>query len=803
MLVKNTTPFFHGMKVTSRHPPQPEVALIVRGTFRIVPNGVVEALTDLEQGLLTGETFADNDAERLGQCTYPGDLADFKLNAEVLLKGACHGSLGKMVTSSPVHFAVGDWDKDLIVRGPRKFTVGGDVTDPAPFESIPLDYAHAFGGPSHAHNPVGLGFNSDVLPNVELPSHQLTRRGQDCVPGSFDAISSNWPARKSKLGRNYGAAYLKARAPFYADDFDWTHFQSAPADQQLSGYLRGDELVRMHNVHPEYSTLTTTLPSRRIRAFLKDESGTVREIKMVLDTLFAEPGELTIKLTWRGLTTVGEVDLRDVKTIYIAEEALAETPMPAAHYVDRLEAYEKDPTGVLAALPPGMAELWERREKKRRGESLAETPKAAGDDPLTHEIKRQFGGLLQADQLGELAVAMKQIDALPAEGKPELEKLAGEARAANDAAIPPMKHRKPGRLPDPELRPKMRAVVEEAARLREQEKQLGRPIEGIDKLEAVPRDPAWKKIDPSYEPPQALSTEPVGPGADLRERDLSNLDLRGVNLSGANLERANLANTDLTGANLSNTKLARSILFRVKLEGANLRGADLTLANAANVHAKNADFTEAYLTETFFEQADLSGATLDHVRAEYAIFESARLVGARAKGANFTQADFSRANLADAEFVRVTADHALFAEAVGDRANFEDAELSQASFAESRFSSGRFVGIKAVKAFFMKATLDDADFGYADVREAHFTEVHAKGSRFYGANLRGARLYRADLSRAQFVRANLMSVDARKAILDRANLSQASLYEAVLTGIAGGGLDLTDAWLERVVRDPS
>ena len=35
MLVKNLTPFAFGTKVCSRRPPQPEMALIVRGRFQL------------------------------------------------------------------------------------------------------------------------------------------------------------------------------------------------------------------------------------------------------------------------------------------------------------------------------------------------------------------------------------------------------------------------------------------------------------------------------------------------------------------------------------------------------------------------------------------------------------------------------------------------------------------------------------------------------------------------------------------------------------------------------------------------
>ena len=59
-----------------------------------------------------------------------------------------------------------------------------------------------------------------------------------------------WPQRAPKVGKDYGARWRKERSPYYAEDFDWTYFNAAPADQRLPGYLRGDEPLVFQNLHP-------------------------------------------------------------------------------------------------------------------------------------------------------------------------------------------------------------------------------------------------------------------------------------------------------------------------------------------------------------------------------------------------------------------------------------------------------------------------------------------------------------------------------------------------------------------------
>ncbi len=802
MLVKNTTGLFHATRTTSRRPPQPEMVLVVRGAFTLVRDGVVTPIEGLDQGLISGETFAADDEDRTGACEYPGDLADFKVNAEVMLSGSCHP--GQLVSECPVRFSVGDWRKELVVYGDRQWQNGpfGTISEPKPFAIMPLDYAHAFGGSGFDANPVGKGYRGDALPNVELNSQRLTARGQERAPGSFAALSSNWAARKARTGKNYGAAWAKLRAPFYADDFDWTYFHAAPADQQWPGYLRGDEEVKFQYLHPKHRVFDTRLPGLRVRAFVKNKRGEIDEIAMALDTLLAQPDENRVVLTWRGLSPVRELDLSDVQTVLIASESLSERGLPRAHYEAEIEAFEKDPTGVLADMPNELSEAWDRREKERRGEAPAAPAADPTKDPVSNELKRALGPLMSEEKLNQTSQAMTKLASAPAAHRPDLAKIAAEVREENEKVVPPMRHAKPGRLPDPMLRPKMRNLMAQTAKLREQEQRTGRPLEGLDQVEAIPHHPQWRQLDPSYEPPGPLSTAAPGPGADLRERDFADANLAGVDLSGANLERANLARVDLRGANLRGAKLAHAILFRANLEGADLRGADLTLAHLGEVKGARADLRECYLEEAFLERANLESAKLDHARAQYAIFDEARLTGASLRGINLDHADLDRADLCDCDLRESSAVRALLSSINAERANFEGAELEQASFVEANLIGARFIGVVAKRSFFMRAKLDDADFSFADVREAHFTEASVKEGRFHGANLRGARFYRADLRAATMTFANLMSVDARFANLERANLSHASLYEAVLTGAHGKGLDLTDAFVARVVRDP-
>jgi len=805
MLVKNLTPFFHGTKLTSLHPPAPEMMLVVRGTFRLVPDGVVTAIEGLDQGFLSGDAYADEDSERIGGLLHASDFADFKLNAEVLLQGCCRPP--RAMTQCPVRFQVGDWKKDLVVLGERTWQAGllGDKpSEPAPFEIMPLGWTRAFGGPGFAANPVGRGLRQDLLPNVEAPDRLIGGRGDRPAPAGFGAINPAWPPRAGKLGKNYGRSYLATRAPYTSDDFDWTHFHAAPADQQLPGYLRGDEEVLLHNLVEGRGVLVTRLPALRVRAFLKDDQASFRELGMALDTLVVDTDAQTIRLSWRGVTPVREDDFADVRTMLIASEPLADGRRPPEEYRAALEAYERDPTGVLAALPAGMLEAWERYQADKRGEPIPAEPVPAGVDPVSALVAERMGKLAPEETLTVVGSAMA---ALPTEGgaleKVQLEAAVAKAREEGKNDPPFMRLLKPGSLPEAGVRQRMRLVQSEVERLRKIQDETGQKIEGLEALAAVPLNPDWKKLEPDYEPPGPLSTDPPGPGADLRERDFTEQDLHGVDLTGANLERAVLTRANLRGAKLRGAKLGRAVLYLTDLTDADLAGADLTLANAAYVRAEGADFSNATLSEAFFEGAKLARSKLDMAAAEYVVFEEADLTDASGLGARFDHSDFSKAKLGGAKLRGCSAVLCLFGACLAEKADLSGSLLTQASFIEADLRGARFVEAKAVKSFFMQAKLDGAELGLAVLVEAHLTEASAVGARFYGANLRQARLYRTNLTRAELVRANLMSADLRKANLTEAQLMHANLYDAKLLAVRGKNYDLTGANLKRAVLEPS
>ncbi len=788
MRIVNRTGLLFGPKVTSRHPPRPEVTLVVRGAFTLAPEAPL-ALAD-DQGSLRADVFQPDDDDRAGACLYPSDFADFKLNAEVMLEGTCHAPGKKRVTECPVRFSVGAWSKTLMVLGPRAWSdrrAGAVMSEPLGFEKLALGHAQAFGGPGFARNPVGKGFETDELPRVEHPLARIRSRADHPDPAAFGPVNPRWPQRAGKLGTRYGKEWREKRAPFYAEDFDWSYFSAAPPDQQLQGYLRGDEEISFHNLHPEATRFSTRLPGLRVRVFVKGTDGRVREPGMSIDTLFADLDAGLLYLTWRGVCEVGEIDLADVATILVAREALADPRAPADVYRAEIEAFEADPTGLGAAMPEGLLAWAEAREKREAGELPPEPPDLSLD-PVSRGLKSSLGPLLPADALNAVQRAMAGVAA--SGGGLGAPTVGGGAPPA-----PLFAPLKPGAMPPLHLGATMRSVLQRADQVKKDAAARGQTVDDLGGLDAMVNDPRLAQLDPSYKPPRLDDPPPEepGPGRSMEGADLSGRDLSGIDLSGANLQSAVLTRANLRGARLAGANLRYAVLYKADLTGADLTGADLTLAQVALARAAGAIFAGANLEQACFEKADLSGAVLERASGEYVQLMRANLTGAKARGASLVASSFEGAILTQADFTEALLSRCMFIEAHARGVRMTRATVVSTSFEKADLREASFALCKGEGSIWMHAKLDDADLQRAWMPRAFFIEATAARCVFVEANLREARFYRATLDGASFTRANLFGVDLRETRVAAATFAGANLYGAQLTGAAGKGCDFRGA----------
>ena len=706
----------------SRVPPHKLTAsCIVKGTYSLKAGDVAQLLR--EQPSLNADIHEDDNIEKM--LLVPGDFAHFKPACDVLLTGTCYARGGKAAPLERVSFGLGRWEKSLMVVGDRTWKpgmLGAKMSEPVPFVSMPLGYDRAFGGPGFTANPFGRGYvpvekdlvaGKHPLPNLENPSQQISAPSSRPAPASFGPIPAIWLAREGK-GGTYDKKWLKQNWPFFPDNFDWSFFNCAPADQQLKEFPKGDELLRMRQMHPTIANYEARLPAIRPRFFLREHLGAkieFREAILQLDTICVDMNKEQLTLVWRGVAPVASKRLRELKDVLVVSEPLGKPPMPAASY-ERLLKGEEPATSFGKA---GPRERPARKESEQFPKRVAKIMAAAQSASKNNKLSPRL-----IESLNFLAAALEPHakEKPPAKGTWTRERVL----AANQD----------------ELR---------GANLSELDLS-GLKLAGANLAGAVLTGAVLAKTDFS--------------GADLSSAILADANLGGANLSLAKLcnadlvhadvARANFAGADLTGADFSNAKGKGAHLTGAKAERARFAGADFERANFIAAGLGGADFSEARLLKADFMSADLESAAFEMADASGANFSDANAVKLKAgRGANFAGANFSGAKLTGATFHESRLEGADFHDAFLDRVLFDGANLAGANFAGASAAQARFdfTSLKGavcsnanmLKASFEGANLIDTDFRGANLFEAEFLDATGSSAKhFEGANLKRTKL---------------------------------------------------------------
>jgi hypothetical protein len=249
---------------------------------------------------------------------YEADLLGPKPRTDILVLGDAVAPQGRMARALDVVLQVGSVRKTLRVTGNRTWEanlVGGlRMSDPEPFERIPITYERAYGGWDtsasderdhrlEARNPVGTGFAVRVensrgasLPNVEDPERLIRTWSDRPAPAGFNVVDCAWSPRRELAG-TYDDKWRQQRFPMWAEDFNPRYHNCAPRDQQTPAFLRGGERVDVIHMSPG-GKLSFTLP-RIDLAFRTRFGGERIDHEGQLCTVLIEPNRGRLVMAWQ------------------------------------------------------------------------------------------------------------------------------------------------------------------------------------------------------------------------------------------------------------------------------------------------------------------------------------------------------------------------------------------------------------------------------------------------------------------------------------------------------------------------
>jgi len=774
------------------------LTLIAKGTFQLTPNEIASLCEPDDQFPAAGDEYVNGD-KNVG-LYYDADFAYFKPQADLLLVGACHTPGDNALPQCRVSFGVGKHVKSLLVLGDRQWAggiSGGRTTQPEPFTTLPLNYQYTALYNKYAEQQTKLDLRNIVkhqlpLPNVQPNSFSEKYTSSVCYePHGFAPIRRSWEQRTEKMG-SYGGNYLSDFWPWFPENFDWRYFNAAPEDQQLDGYLHGDEKLYFENLHPQHAQYHAHLPGLRVRCFLNEAEHHLkhyREIPMNLDTLWVDMENEKLVLVWRGVAQVNSEDYEEIQQAQLVMENLADAPQSVDSYRDK---------------------LLETIFKEDKVDTTIIQPSSSDDDDektlLKTILKPDKTPLPMGAALGDMDAAMQA----------QVNQALDQARKAiSDAG------QDPGMV-DQLMNAKDPATVlaslfaSMGMDLSQGEKVVQRSREDTAKMLqdhggdaeeylamfdepddiAVEDNPVLDKVILQQQVKQGVSFE----GQDFTGQDLSQLTLANADLKNAILTDANLQGSDLTNANLSGAVLSGVTLIQAAMTGAVLIDADLRGAKLEAATLNDANITSANLSD-----CDLTKASLTNVVANHARFRRSTLTQAVLTNAQLHSANFDDACLDNADFQAAVLAEASFSYTHGHGVNLEKADLtslkasercvlkqsnlthvtgSGAVFTEADLSGSNLQYSQFPQALFSDAILNGVNMSYCDFTKANFRKASMEKVDARNANFFQAILERSELTKANFSASNLYEVEFLGAVINKTKFAKANLANTKLAKLS-------------------
>jgi uncharacterized protein YjbI with pentapeptide repeats len=202
-----------------------------------------------------------------------------------------------------------------------------------------------------------------------------------------------------------------------------------------------------------------------------------------------------------------------------------------------------------------------------------------------------------------------------------------------------------------------------------------------------------------------------------------------------------------------------------------------------------ADLTGANLSGADLSKADLSKANLSGANLSEADFRDASLNGANLSDTYLVLADLRGVDLSQADLYRANLSGAYL-----ESANLQGANLQATYFDRSEAQKALLEESKGVKR--NRRTTDPilhTELWYANLSQANLYEARLSGVSLLMADLSGAKLVRAILHEADLRAANLSQAYLHEANLSGADLNGANLSKANLSGANLNGANLTRA----------
>ncbi|MDH5546764.1 MAG: DUF2169 domain-containing protein [Gammaproteobacteria bacterium] len=345
--LKNESPFAPAITLFADENGVDALYVVIKATFTY--NGVISIAEEQIPPQMEDEFWGEPVESSI---KYASEMHLTKPSTDIIVIGHAYAPPGKKVQQMDCGIKVGNYAKALRVFGDR-YWQGMQISEPEPFDKMPLIYENAFGGAYITHekndkgekvekhmlheiNPVGRGYrklgkeavNGEKLPNIEDPRKLIKLPGDKPPPAGMGFLSPTWKPRVEFAG-TYDEAWQKSRAPYLPKDFDNRFFNAAAPELTCKEYLKGGEMVMMIGLSPD-GPKKFALPVVNLDCAVKIAGGTEKP-DTNLETIVFEPDESRFCMTWRAKVSCDKKALKISEVRVQANVDGMETPKKHDH----------------------------------------------------------------------------------------------------------------------------------------------------------------------------------------------------------------------------------------------------------------------------------------------------------------------------------------------------------------------------------------------------------------------------------------------------------------------------------------
>ena len=708
---------------------------------------------------------------------------------EFLVGGHAYTSHQDDKTKVMVRAQVGELEKELVVFGDR-YLIGDRPTDPVPFDSMPMTWSRAFGGPNFPENPGGTGIEPvDAhgqklvrYPNIEHGIDRYQRGQRNGTPYSFGPVNMMLPRRFGMMG-TYSERWKKEEFPGFFLDMNPLIFNAAEPDQRWPdrSELPLGEAFSIWNMHPTIPCWEGKLPKWHARAFIRrkaadGEASPIDEVDMRATTAWFVPHQERVLLIYHGNIEVQEDDASDVLSLMSALEAQGAERSPE-HYAQIMRLREDPETGgvrvmcddeliteaILGAVnmdtdavfqtPTWVkSQLYKHKVIAERRQELVDCGQNPDEIvPDLHGPERRYG----PGDLPELARDMARHKEESQKLKEDLERQSAELKAHYEKQGVPM--------PDTDSRPS--GPPTQLLALLAQPEMLGSLMNPttadvdftlLGKLmgQAEPLAPSQDyKQTPQYA--AFIKDNPELPGKDATAWAREPAFQRQMRSMKPLLHKSYLYSAHWQDAALKldteQNRMMRALVMEKHQRGESLSELDLTGCALPGLNFDNADFSRSFL-----ENSDLSDSTFQSCH-----FTECVLARADLSNSKFVNCTFDKANLSLAKLYNVCFENCSFKESTIENTDFEQCVIQGGVFDsvmphKIRLLKCRLLGGAHLRmSIFNEAELTDCRLEEVRFEKVSFQNARLTDSVFESANLDGGSFFITTMSNVFFHRCQI------------------------------------------------